>query len=68
MGYDISIENPRGKVLPALERKRALHEVYMAERERAVAGVFTEDCAAGSCSSCGVCSGEVRVDVAGERR
>ena len=38
------------------------------ERERAVAGVFTEDCAAGSCSSCGVCSGEVRVDVAGERR
>ena len=39
----------------------------LAERERAVQGTFTEDCAGGPCSGCGVCEGVIRVDLAGVR-
>jgi hypothetical protein len=36
MGYDLHIENPRGALLPALARKQALREAYLAERDRAL--------------------------------
>lgn len=44
-------------------------EFLVRERDRALAGTLTEDCAAGPCSSCGVCDGlGVDVLVRGERR
>lgn len=33
------------------------------ERSRAVAGIRTQDCRDGSCPACGVCDGDIRVDL-----
>ena len=43
-------------------------EFLLEERDRALTGEFTEDCAGGPCAACGVCSGDVRVDLAESRR
>jgi hypothetical protein len=43
-------------------------EFLRAERERAMAGVATPDCSFDECSGCGVCVGDIRVDLAEPRR
>jgi radical SAM family uncharacterized protein len=43
-------------------------EFLLRERDLALAGAATPDCAAGPCSACGVCGGDVAVSTAGTRR
>jgi hypothetical protein len=41
-----------------------LDEAFLSsEQERAAAGVRTQDCRTGACTSCGVCGGPVRMDL-----
>ena len=43
-------------------------QFLLAERDRALAGAATPDCSFGECGACGVCTGDVRIDLAEPRR
>jgi hypothetical protein len=64
---DIELGGPawdRAETLPWLPVDSLVHDAFLREEAaRAVRAEITDDCRDGTCTSCGVCSGEIEMDL-----